>query len=209
MAQGTYRIGGLPSLNVNKKLRNNWSLNSKIESRLLFYRGEINGITEKDFGYLLTDISLIAAKKVGLRTRIAAGYLIRLNKDGIYHRMIQQFVVLQKFSGFRLAHRLLCDQTFSAREAPEFRFRYRITSEIPLNGLAVDPGEYYLKINNEYINKVQEKAYDLEIRLVPIIGHEISNRLKIEAGPDYRVNSFLNKNTKHSCWLTFSLFAEI
>lgn len=129
MAQGTYRIGGLPSLNVNKKLRNDWSLNSKIESRLLFYRGEINGITEKDFGYLLTDISLIAAKKVGLRTRIAAGYLIRLNKDGIYHRMIQQFVVLQKFSGFRLAHRLLCDQTFSAREAPEFRFRFRMVAK--------------------------------------------------------------------------------
>lgn len=116
---------------------------------------------------------------------------------------------MQKLSGFRLAHRFLFDQTFSASEEPEFRLRYRITSELPLNGESVDPGEYYLKINNEYINSLQAMEYDLEIRLIPLIGYDISERFKIETGLDYRVNSFLTNNTRHSYWMTLNFFIEI
>lgn len=208
-AQSTFQMGGLPSLNFNKKLKNDWSLNSKIESRLLFQRGEINGDVHKNFNYVLTDFSLIGAKKIGLNSRIAGGYLIRSEEGVLNHRFIQQYVIVQKLSGFRLAHRFLSDQTFSASEAPEFRLRYRITSELPLNGESVDPGEYYLKINNEYINSLQAMEYDLEIRLIPLIGYDISERFKIETGLDYRVNSFLTNNTRHSYWMTLNFFIEI
>lgn len=202
-------MGGLPSLNFNKKLKNDWSLNSKIESRLLFQRGEINGDVDKNFNYVLTDFSLIGAKKIGLNSRIAVGYLIRFEEGVLNHRFIQQYVIVQKLSGFRLAHRFLSDQTFSASEEPEFRLRYRLTSELPLNGESVDPGEYYLKINNEYINSLQAMEYDLEIRLIPLIGYDISERFKIETGLDYRVNSFLTNNTRHSYWMTLNFFIEI
>lgn len=208
-AQSTFQMGGLPSLNFNIKLKNDWSLNSKIESRLLFQRGEINGDVDKNFNYVLTDFSLIGAKKIGLNSRIAGGYLIRFKEGVLNHRFIQQYVIVQKLSGFRLAHRFLCDQTFSASEEPEFRLRYRITSELPLNGESVDPGEYYLKINNEYINSLQAMEYDLEIRLIPLIGYDISERFKIETGLDYRVNSFLTNNTRHSYWMTLNFFIEI
>lgn len=208
-AQNTFQLGSLPSLNVNKKLKKDWSINSKIESRMLFQKGEVNGFVDNNFNYVLTDISLIAAKKIGLNARIAGGYLIR-NEEGIlHHRFIQQFVVVQKLPGFRLAHRLVSDQTFSIKEDPIFRLRYRISSEIPLNGQSVDPGEYYLKINNEYLNSLQTKEYDLEIRLIPLIGYDISEKIKIETGLDYRVNSFLNHNTRHSYWMTFNVFIEI
>lgn len=208
-AQSTFQMGGLPSLNFNIKLKNDWSLNSKIESRLLFQRGEINGDVDKNFNYVLTDFSLIGAKKIGLNSRIAGGYLIRFEEGVLKHRFIQQYVIVQKLSGFRLAHRFLFDQTFSASEEPEFRLRYRITSELPLNGESVDPGEYYLKINNEYINSLQAMEYDLEIRLIPLIGYDISERFKIETGLDYRVNSFLTNNTRHSYWMTLNFFIEI
>lgn len=208
-AQSTFQMGGLPSLNFNIKLKNDWSLNSKIESRLLFQRGEINGDVDKNFNYVLTDFSLIGAKKIGLNSRIAGGYLIRFEEGVLNHRFIQQYVIVQKLSGFRLAHRFLFDQTFSASEEPEFRLRYRITSELPLNGESVDPGEYYLKINNEYINSLQAMEYDLEIRLIPLIGYDISERFKIETGLDYRVNSFLTNNTRHSYWMTLNFFIEI
>lgn len=208
-AQSTFQMGGLPSLNFNKKLKNDWSLNSKIESRLLFQRGEINGDVDKNFNYVLTDFSLIGAKKIGLNSRIAVGYLIRFEEGVLNHRFIQQYVIVQKLSGFRLAHRFLSDQTFSASEEPEFRLRYRLTSELPLNGESVDPGEYYLKINNEYINSLQAMEYDLEIRLIPLIGYDISERFKIETGLDYRVNSFLTNNTRHSYWMTLNFFIEI
>lgn len=208
-AQSTYQFGALPSLNLNKKLKNDWSLNTKLESRQLFQRGEINGTTDKEYNYVLTDLSLIAAKKVGLNSRIAGGYLIRFEEGEIFHRLIQQYVIVQKLSGLRLAHRIMSDQTFSKIEKPEIRFRYRITSEIPLNGESVDPGEFYLKLNNEYINSFQAKEYDLEIRLIPLLGYDITDNFKIESGLDYRVNSFLNNSTRHSYWMTFNLFIEI
>jgi hypothetical protein len=208
-AQSSYLLGFLPSLNFNKKLKNDWSLNSKIESRLLFQRGEIGGDVNKNYNYVLTDFSLIAAKKTGLNSRIAGGYLIRFEEGSVFHRFIQQYVIVQKLSGFRLAHRFLSDQTFSASEDPEFRLRYRISSEFPLNGESVDPGEFYLKINNEYINSLQANTYDLEIRLVPFIGYDVINRFRIETGLDYRINSFLTNKTRHSYWVNINFFVEI
>lgn len=208
-AQSTYQFGILPSININKKFEHDWYLNTRLESRQLFQRGKINGISEKGYKCLLTDLSFIAAKKVGLNSRIAAGYLIRFEDKALAHRFIQQYVIVQKMSAYRLAHRFLSDQTFSHTEVPEIRFRYRITSEIPLNGESVDPGEFYLKINNEYINSFQAAEYDLEIRLVPLLGYDTTDDFKIETGLDYRVNSFISNNSRNSFWLTFNLFMDI
>jgi hypothetical protein len=208
-AQSTYQFGGLPSLNLNRKFKNDWSLNTKLESRQLFQRGEINGNAEKEYKYVLTDLSMIAAKKVGLNSRIAGGYLIRFEDGEFFHRFIQQYTIVQKMSGFRLAHRILSDQTFSKIEKTEIRFRYRITSEIPLNGESVDPGEFYLKLNNEYINSFQALEYDLEIRIIPLLGYDITDNFKIESGLDYRVNSFINNSTRQSYWMTFNFFIDL
>jgi hypothetical protein len=152
---------------------------------------------------------MIAAKKVGLNSRIAGGYLIRFEDGEFFHRFIQQYTIVQKMSGFRLAHRILSDQTFSKIEKTEIRFRYRITSEIPLNGESVDPGEFYLKLNNEYINSFQALEYDLEIRIIPLLGYDITDNFKIESGLDYRVNSFINNSTRQSYWMTFNFFIDL
>jgi Protein of unknown function (DUF2490) len=208
-AQDAYQFGGLPSLNLNSKFKNDWSLNTKIESRQLFKSRELNGSVDKNYDYVLTDFSLIAAKNVGLNSRLASGYLIRFEEGEVSHRFIQQYIIVQKLSGFRLAHRFLSDQTFSKIEKPEFRMRYRITSEIPLNGESVDPEEFYVKINNEYVNSLQAMEYDLEIRLVPLLGYSITGDFKIETGLDYRVNSFLRNKTRHSYWMTLNFFIEI
>ncbi|WP_027003967.1 DUF2490 domain-containing protein [Hugenholtzia roseola] len=208
-SQANYQVGLLPALNLNKKLGNGWSLNAKLESRQRLQRGSSEGEIDKKYNYVLTDLSMIAAKKVGLNSRIAGGYLVRL-EDGLFsHRFIQQYVLVQKLSGWRLAHRLSSDQTFSEVEKPEYRIRYRITSEIPLNGESVDPTEFYLKLNNEYVNSLQENEYNLEIRLIPLLGYDISNNFKIEVGLDYRVSSFFNNNTRHSYWTSFNLFIDI
>ena len=208
-AQSTFQVGALPSLNINQKLKNDWSLNAKIESRQLFQRGEINGAVEGNYEYVLTDFSFITAKKVGLNSRIASGYLIRVEGSELTHRFLQQFIIVQKLNGFRLAHRFLSDQTFSALEQPEFRLRYRISSEFPLNGESVDPGEFYVKLNNEYVNSLQAGTYDLEIRIVPLLGYDLSDTVKIETGLDYRVDSFLSNNTRNSYWMTMNLFIEL
>lgn len=208
-SQTTYRFGLLPTLNLNKKLRQGWSFNTKLESRQLLQRGTYGGESDKEYDYVLTDLSGIVAKKVGLNSRIAGGYLIRL-EDGLFsHRFIQQYVLVQKLLGWRLAHRLSSDQTFSKAESPEYRLRYRITSEIPLNGQSVDSKEFYLKISNEYLNSLQEKKYNIEIRFIPLLGYNMNYTFKIEVGLDYRVSSFLHNSTRHSYWISFNLFIDI
>lgn len=208
-SQSSWRFGALPSLNLNKKVGKDWALNSKIEARQLVLQKDFDAELDQAFEYVLTDFSLIASKKVGLNARLAGGYLIRLEGEEQAHRFIQQYISVQRFSGFRLAHRILSDQTFSAEEGPEFRLRYRIASEIPFNGESLDPGELYLKINNEYLNSLQSGEYDLEVRLIPLLGYGLSESLKIETGLDYRVNSFLNSVSSQSYWWSLNLFIEI
>ena len=94
-------------------------------------------------------------------------------------------------------------------EKPEFRLRYRIASEVALDGQSVDPREFYFKFNNEYLNSWQDYGYDLEIRLVPLLGYNLKSTNKIEMGLDYRVNSFLNNNTRHSFWVNLNWFIEL
>lgn len=208
-AQATFQFGGLPALNINKKFENNWSLNTKVESRQRFKGGTFQGALDNTYKYVLTDVSLIAARKVGLNARVAGGYLIRVEGSNLFHRFIQQYSFVNRMIGFRLAHRFLSDQTLSQIEDPEFRLRYRVVSEIPLNGESVDPKELYLKLGNEYINSLQSSQYDLEVRFLPMIGYGVTKTFRIETGLDYRVRSFLNDSARHSFWMSINFFLDM
>lgn len=209
LAQSTYQVGALPSVNLNYKLKKGWSLNFKIESRQLLQKGTFTGDSNKSYEYLLTDYSLIVAKKIGMNSRISGGYLLRFREGDATHRFIQQYTITQQLSRLRLAHRVVADQTFSTAKATEYRLRYRLVTEIPLNGQSADPKEFYLKIGNEYLNSVQSFDYDIEIRLVPLLGYTMTENHKIEVGLDYRVNSFLNHSARHSFWASLNWFIEI
>ncbi|WP_345795480.1 DUF2490 domain-containing protein [Algoriphagus sp. CAU 1675] len=177
----------------------------------MFYKKDINGDTDSDYDFSLIDFTSIASKKVGLNSRISVGYLIRIRDDGeINHRFIQQYAFTQKLNSFRLAHRFVSDQTTSKSEPIEFRLRYRIVAEIPLNGHSVDIKELYLKLGNEYLGSFQqENGANLETRLLPFLGYVINDNHKFEIGLDYRIGSLLNQPTRHSYWMNINWFIEI
>lgn len=200
--------GLLPSININKKLKRNWTVNFKAESRI------INNSDLTDEGLLfipqhnLTDISVITAKKTGFNTRAAAGYLLRVRNNSIQNRFIQQFFILHQKAGIRLAQRIATDQTFSAEQKPEIRLRYRIVAEIPLSGQTVNAKEFYLKIGNEFLNSYRT-SYNLEMRAVPVIGFELNNKNKIETGVDYRISNLINKTPQQQTWFCINWFIEL
>ncbi|MCH2236005.1 MAG: DUF2490 domain-containing protein [Crocinitomicaceae bacterium] len=207
-AQNSYGFGVLPAINFNKGFNKGWTINFKTESRQLYSSGNFGeGISEYD--YVLTDFTTIGAKKVGLNSRLALGYLFRLEGGNIVNRFIQQYNITQRFSRFRLSHRFVTDQTISPAEDLEFRLRYRLASEIPLNGESADQGEFYLKCSNEYLQSLQSNTYDLEIRFVPLLGYIFSPKHKPEFGLDYRVKGFVNQNANHSFWTNINWFIEI
>jgi len=202
-AQSDKSLLFLPSVNINKKLKNDWSVNFKTESRQLLAEEEFY------YEYLLTDISMAVAKKVGINTSIIGGYLIRLEEGQVIHRSIQQLNILQRNISFKLAHRIASDQTFEEGDDPEIRVRYRLSSEFPLNGESLDPKEFFLKLGNEYLNAFQGNTYDLEIRGMGFLGYVVTPRNKVELGLDYRIDSFLDGETRNRFFIGVNYYLSI
>jgi len=208
-AQNTYRYGTLPSFNFSKKLKIGWKLDSEIESRQRFKRGTFGEETTDKFKHERVDISLVAAKKIGLNNKIAGGYLIRLTENKPRHRLMEQLTLVQAYNAFRMAHRFALDQTFGGEDPTEVRVRYRIGAEFPMNGLFVDPAEFYFKITHEYLNKFVESEYDLEVRLVPTFGYLITDTNKIEIALDYRVDGFIDGGSANNFWLGINWYLKL
>jgi hypothetical protein len=209
LAQTAYQVGTLPAINFNKKLKNDWSVNLKVETRQIYQTGTFSGDFDRTFNYQLSDFTIVGAKKVGFYGRVGAGYLLRFREGRIVHRINQQYNYTREYSWTRLSHRILTDQTFFANEGPDFRLRYRISSQTPLNGQTLDRKELYLKVNNEYVNNIQEGEYNLEIRLIPMLGYVINKQNKVEAGFDYRLNSVVSEGINHRFWLALNWYIEL
>jgi hypothetical protein len=203
-AQSTYRIGTLPAINLNQGLAKGWSCNFKWESRQWLDRNDIPAAENPGFDYLLSDFSLLGAKKVGLNNGIAGGYLLRLREGKATHRAIQQFTVVRRYRWFRMGYRLAADQTFAPDESLEWRLRFRMTAEFPLSGESLDPREFYLKVNNEYLNGWQGGDHGLELRLVPLLGYYFTDNRKVEFGLDYRLSSLTGAPRRHTVWIALT-----
>lgn len=208
-SQDTYRAGLLPVFNFNAKLKKGWKLNSKVEARQRITDGLWGEKADLRFEHERTDISLLASRRVGITTSLAGGYMVRIQGDELIHRFIQQYSWVKKYPGYRLGHRISTDQTLRPETPAQYRFRYRISFNPSLNGEDIDPGEFYLKINHEYLNILQDGQYDLEIRLVPGLGYSFTDNNKLEAGLDYRADAFIREGSRHSFWFFLGWYLSI
>lgn len=207
-SQSSADAGLLPSINLIYK-KQDYAFNFRLESRQFFYENKAGASGNLKYNYALTDFTMLAAKKVDFDKTVALGYLMRWEGDELIHRTIQQLIITKKLSGYKLTHRIATDQTFSSREATEYRLRYRIATEFPLSGREVDAKEFYFKLNNEYLNSLQSSTYDLEIRVLPFLGYEISQGNDVEIGIDYRLNSFITNQSRHRFFLGINWFKII
>lgn len=204
-AQSSYRYGLMPTINLNTKVSKAWKLNFSTQSRINSPFFEDDAPFEVD--YTLTDFSVLASKNIGLSSKLAAGYLVRLRSDGrINHRLIQQLAFVSTLDKINLVHRFSMDQTFGDSDAVEIRMRYRIGTQIALRGDRLDAKEVYFKITNEYLNSFESGEYDLEIRVVPLIGFAITRTSKLEFGLDYRFDSFISESFRESYWTRLNWF---
>jgi hypothetical protein len=196
----------LPAININRKFENGWSLNTRVESRVMM--GQLPASEDRFFepDYSLTDFILLGSRKVGLAHSVAAGYVFRWRPDNNAHRTVQQFTFVQPLTGVRLAHRISTDQTFSEQEPPVFRLRYRLVAEWPLSGQELDTREPYLKLGNEYLQAWQAASGDLEIRAIPTLGYAFTDNSKLELGLDYRVNGFVQGAAEQTLWTALQWF---
>ena len=208
-SQSTYEIGMLPEVNIGAKLATLWSFNVEIAPRFEIAEGTFKGDRDTNIFYSLMDITTVVSRTVGVDAKAGVGYLSRLRDNQLIHRFIQQYSFTNPYFGYRLGHRFRVDQTFAPDEDVEVRMRYRVSSDISLNGEFIDPGEVYLKLGNEYVYAVQGDNTDLEIRVVPSLGYYFNDANKIELGVDYRIDSFLKSAADHRFWLNVGYYLSL
>ena len=204
-AQGTWRAGLMPQVNVNLPLAEGWRLNTKLEVRPAITQGEVGG-TREPFAFSLADVSALAATRLSAGQKLAVGYLLRYTPNGWLHRSMQQFSAVTPLSGLRLAHRVAADQTFGVGRPGIYRGRYRLSAEIPLNGTRADSGEPYVKIQQENLLILQDGAWDGEVRLVPVLGYHATEASRLELGLDWRYGQWLQSEGRYTWFLTVGWF---
>jgi hypothetical protein len=205
-AQTKFSAGFLPSINYNQKIKKDWDINFRFESRHFVFENKTPQSEAFKYQYSLSDFSALVGRKVGLNAKLVLGGLVRIEPGALVFRSIQQFIFQGNIASSRVAHRIAADQTFSSKEFPELRLRYRLSAEIPLSGQKVDMKEFYFKFNVETLNSLENKEYDLEFRIVPHFGYVINEQHKIEFGLDNRFNSFINRQAYITSWLAVNWF---
>ncbi len=192
-------VGGLlPKITFSEKVSEKIKLVQSIESRQHFFESESETGSRFQYQYVLTDFTSLVSWKIRANQSVNVGYMLRLREGEIFHRLIQQYNFVQYFDFFRMGHRLAADQTFSNESETKYRGRYRITLEKPLSGANVDPGEFYIKLGNEYLWEISGSGSDVEIRILPMMGYEISSKSKVEAGIDYRLSEITSKSSDNA-----------
>ena len=198
-----YQLGLLPALNINAKTGEAYRLNAKIESRNTLYQ-----MSSFDSEYELTDVSLVVSKRIGISNALGFGYLMRIDNGELIHRFIQQFNLVTSGDGIKWGHRFLLDQTLINGSADTWRLRYRLSGLLPLNGQSIDPKEFYIKLQNEYLNVFRDD-YDLEIRANVFMGYKFSDANKLEFGMDNRIRNLIARGVNVQSWLRMSWYLAL
>lgn len=198
-AQQNVDLGFLPKIVVSKKMNDNIKWVNSIENRNILYDDEYQ------LTYNLVDVSSILSFKTNLNQSFNLGYIFRLRDGDAIQRLFQHYNFVNNFTSLKLGQRFAFEQFFQVGEKVDYRIRYRISLEKPLNGERVDVKEFYLKLGNEYL-------YDFispEIRLTPYLGYRVSEKDRLEFGVDYRLGDFIKNATQNDFWLRVTWYYNL
>lgn len=206
MGQVSTTGGFFPEMAISHSQKS-WQYTLKIESQNYFYNAQ--SPEQWSAGRKQNDFQVFADYKVTPLISVSGGYQYRLLSDqDNTHRLIEQIGFVQKASRMRIGHRIRLDQMF-LEEGIQWRFRYRFSTEIPLNGHSLDPTEYYLLGQAEAIASFEPGEKDLENRLYMAMGYVFKNAYKIQMGPDYRTDKYFIDGFRNRIWWKIGLFVKI
>lgn len=206
----TRSMGGFfPEASLSYKISENYSVTHKVESQHGLYDDQ-KWDDKFEYNHSLTDLQSFIGKRLSPFVKVDIGYQYRIEEGENTHRPIQQVSILQRSSMFRIGHRIRTDQTFFKNEKFLFRARYRLKSQIPLNGVSLDPGENYLAFSNEIIYMTQDGDDDIENRLAGALGFYIDDKNKFEIGLDYRTDDYLVDNRfRNRLWFKVGYYKSL
>jgi hypothetical protein len=188
-SQENTEFGLLPKVIISNKIDENSKWINSIESRTFIE----DNLQSK---HSLVDVSSIYSRGISENQSINLGYILRFEGEEQIHRTFQHFNVISNLLTLKIAHRFAFEQFYQRKQQTTFRTRYRINVQKPLNGERVDVDEFYLKIGNEYLYDFS----DLEVRLTPYLGYQLSKKERLEAGFDYRLGDLFVEEQSRNLW---------
>lgn len=188
-SQENTEFGLLPKVIISNKIDENSKWINSIESRTFIE----DNLQPK---HSLVDVSSIYSRGISENQSINLGYILRFEGEEQIHRTFQHFNVISNLLTLKIAHRFAFEQFYQRKQQTTFRTRYRINVQKPLNGERVDVDEFYLKIGNEYLYDFS----DLEVRLTPYLGYQLSKKERLEVGFDYRLGDLFAEEQSRNLW---------
>lgn len=199
-------VGLFPEFGLNLPLSEKLKYTAKIESQHVLFSNDQQNENEWSYYHNQTDLQSFLEFKITSRIKTAVGYQYRIEEGENSHRFIQQLTWLNQFRIFRLGSRLRTDQKFSSGSSPEYRLRYRASTDIPLQGEKLDDGEKYFLLSEEIIYALQEGESTIENRVVVGVGHFFNRTKKLELSIDYRTDPYIPSVDRHRVWCKISFY---
>jgi hypothetical protein len=173
-----------PSINISWETGNRWSFNSVIEQR---------NSTENSFDPLHIQAAQFASYDIGFYSQLGLGIMYRELFDEARPeevRFTEQYVYSRKYNALKIAHRARWDQRLRG-DRTTHRWRYRLSSSLPLNGFAADVSEFYLTASLETLFIAENRkrpGYDQRFSLG--LGRQLNKKLKLQLVTEYRFEDF-------------------
>lgn len=206
---GKHRFTWEAGVSAEYKIFGSWSGNTSIGKRSVWSTRYDNDEPQFQGNLDFLEFSHFTSYEVDLSLKVAGGYTYRLgdphehNKD-YEHRMTEQVSYTHFKRIVRLISRGRLEQRFR-NEGFAHRYRYKLSADFPLSGLALDAREFYIVVSGEALFEGVENADDTwEIRSAAGMGYYISNKVKIEADFTYRLED-INRTLKDYIFIDTSL----
>ena len=180
-------------IDINAKLSETISLNVGTA-----YRNELSqGLTNTSFDYLSkhlqfsTNVSTI----VGFYGKFSGGVMYRFNtvessSNENELRLSQQYSYGKRFNSIRVVHRVQLDERIWS-STTVWRARYRLSGDLPLNGLQLDKGEFYLVVSTESLLSVSsESTPEWDQRFTIALGNQLTDKIKLQLDAEYRIEDY-------------------
>jgi hypothetical protein len=191
-----------PSMNISWETGNRWSFNSVIEQR---------NRTENSFDPLHIQAAQFASYDIGFYSQLGLGIMYRELFDEARPeevRFTEQYVYSRKYNALKIAHRARWDQRLRG-DRTTHRWRYRLSSSLPLNGFAADVSEFYLTASLETVfiaERNKRPGYDQRFSLG--LGRQLTRNLKLQLVTEYRFEDF-TANTERLLFLNIGVYYKM
>mgnify|MGYP001829223982 CR=1 FL=1 len=193
-----------PRIAFNYKLSKFYGHNWQIANRSTIYES-----SALNFNLLQFDIGHFSSFKIGGNQSLSLGLLYRYSElfeeESINEfRITEQYNIISISNKVRYGNRIRAEQRITSL-LTIYRFRYRFTLDLPLEGQNLDVGESYFIGNAETLLSVGKYIKPIYgQRFTANLGWLLSSKTKLQFGLEYRLLNF-TRTIEHRLLLLSSL----